>query len=119
MLTALFTVNLIASLTSAGASGLALIRPAYLSGSIHIERGEIIYVRLYAARAIPFGVAAGLIPFWSTGAAVTWVLLTAALIQMLDVFIAIEKKDRRMTVGASIATVVHLSCALLTRTRHL
>jgi hypothetical protein len=118
MLTALLTVNLLVSLASAGASGVALLRPAYLSGSSQISRGEIIYVRMYAARAIPFGVAAGLIPFWRNGASVTWLLLTAAIVQMLDVFIGIEKKDRGMTIGASIATIVHLSCALIIRIGH-
>lgn len=119
MQTALLTVNLLVSFASAGASGLALTRPAYLSGSNHIKRGEIFFIRMYAARAIPFGFAAGLIPFWNTGAAVAWLLFTAASIQIVDVVIAIGKKDRGMTTAASVGTVVHLLCGLVIRTGHL
>lgn len=119
MQTALLTLNLLVSLASTGASGWALIRPASLSGSSHVERGEIFYVRMYAARAIPFGVAVGFLPFWNKGAAVAWLLLTAALIQIVDVGIAIQKKDRGMATGASVGTIVHLMCGLMMRTGHL
>lgn len=119
MQTVLLTVNLLVSLASAGASASALIRPASLSGSNYVERSQRFYARMYAARAIPFGCAAGLIPFWSTGAAVAWFLFTAAFIQALDVVIAAEKKDRRMVTGASIGMIVHLLCGFSAWTRHL
>jgi hypothetical protein len=119
MQTALLTVNLLVSFASAGASALALIRPASFAGSRQLEGSGNFYVRMYAARAIPFGFAAGLIPFWSTGAAVAWLLFTAATIQIVDVFIAIRKKDRGMTIGASVGTIVHLLCGLVIGTGHL
>ncbi len=88
MQTALLVLNLVASLASAVWAVVALVRPASLSGSSHIERGEIFYVRMYAARSIPFGLAAGILPFGFGGAAVAWVLFTAAVIQIADVVIA-------------------------------
>jgi hypothetical protein len=112
MKTAILTVNLLASFASAGASFLALRRPASMSGSVHVQGGELFYVRMYAARAIPFGFAAGLIPFWTAGEAVVWLLLTAAVIQMSDVVIAMGKRERGMMIGASLGTIIHLLCAI-------
>ena len=64
MHTALLILNLVASLASAAWAVVALLRPASLSRSIHIDRSGIFYVRMYAARAIPFGLAAGILPFF-------------------------------------------------------
>lgn len=119
MQTVLLMLNLLVSLASAGASGLALMRPASLSGSSHVERGEIFYVRMYAARAIPFGFAVGILPFRNRGAAVAWLLFTAASIQIVDVGIAIRKKDRGMATGASVGAIVHLLCGLMIGTGRL
>jgi hypothetical protein len=95
MQTALLTVNLLVSIASAGAAGFALIRPASLSGSSRIERGEMFYVRMYAVRGIAFGFATGLMPFWTTGPAVAWLLFTAASIQIVDaVAKGLPRRDR-------------------------
>ncbi len=112
MQTALLVLNLVASFASAASAVVALVRPAFLSGSSHISRGETFYVRMYAARAIPFGLAAGMLPFWAGGKAVAWVLFTAAVIQVADVVIAVEKKERRMIMGASLGAIVHTLCGL-------
>jgi len=97
------------------AAVIALIRPASFSGSSHVERGELFYVRMYAARSIPFGLAAGLLPFWPGGPAVAWVLFTAAVIQIVDVIIAAGKKERGMMIGASVGAIVHLLCGIAIR----
>ncbi len=89
---------------------IALVRPAFFSGSSPVARGEIFYVRMYAARSIPFGLVAGILPFWLRGSAVAWLLFTAAVIQIVDVVIGVEKKERGMIIGPSIAAVVHLLC---------
>jgi len=115
MHTILLLLNLLVSLASAVAAVIALIRPASFSGSRHVERGELFYVRMYAARSIPFGLAAGLLPFWPGGPAVAWVLFTAAVIQLVDVAIAVGKKERGMMIGASVGAVVHLLCGLAIR----
>ncbi len=112
MRTALLVLNFVASFVSATWAVVALIRPAYLSGSRHISRGEIFYVRMYAARSIPFGLAAGIIPLWFGGEAVAWLLFTAAVIQIADVMIAVGKKERRMTIGASVGAIVQILCGL-------
>ena len=64
MQTAILVLNLFASFGSAIWASLALNRPAVLSRSAHVETGEIFYTRMYAARAIPFGMVAGVLPFW-------------------------------------------------------
>ncbi len=112
MQTVLIFLNLLVSFASAVAAVIALIRPASLSDSSHIVPGELFYVRMYAARAIPFGLVAGILPFWPGGPAVAWVLFTAAVIQLVDVVIAVGKKKRGMTIGASVGAIVHLLCGI-------
>jgi len=115
MHTILLSLNLLVSLASAVAAVIALIRPASFSGSSHVGPGEIFYVRMYTARSIPFGLAAGILPFWPGGPAVAWVLFTAAAIQIVDVVIAVGKKERGMIVGASVGAIVHLLCGVAIR----
>ncbi len=115
MHTILVLLNFLVSLASAVAAVIALIRPAAFSGSRHVVSGELFYVRMYAARSIPFGFAAGLLPLWPGGPAVAWVLFTAAVIQIVDVVIAAGKKERGMMIGASIGALVHLLCGLAIR----
>ncbi len=112
MPTILLFLNLLVSLASAVAAGIALIRPAALSGSGQVGSGELFYVRMYAARSIPFGLAAGVLPFWPGGPAAAWVLFTAAAIQAVDAAIAVGKRERGMVVGASVGALVHLLCGL-------
>ncbi len=115
MQTLLLFLNLLVSLASAGAAVIALLRPGSFSGSSQVGRGEIFYVRMYAARSIPFGLAAGILPYWPGGSAVAWVLLTAAVIQIVDVVIAVGKKERGMMIGASVGAIVHLLCSIAIR----
>jgi len=115
MHTILLLLNLLVSLASAVAAVIALIRPAAFSGSSHVERGEIFYVRMYAARSIPFGLTAGILPLWPGGPVVAWVLFTAAVIQIVDVVIAVGQKERGMMIGASVGAIVHLLCGLALR----
>jgi len=108
----LLFLNLLVSLASVVAAVIALIRPASLSGSRHVGRGEIFYARIYAARSIPFGLAAGILPFRPGGPAAARVLFTAAVIQIADVAIAAGQKERGMIVGASVGATVHLLCGI-------
>ena len=110
MHTAVLILNLVVSLASAAWAAVALNRPSALSGSNNVESGEAFYVRMYAARSIPFGLAAGILPFWVGGVAVAWILFTAAVIQVLDIFIAVVKKQRGMAVGAAVGATVHFVC---------
>jgi len=108
MRSVLLFLNLLVSLASAVAAVIALIRPASLSGSSHVEGGEIFYVRMYAARSVPFGLTAAILPFLRRGKAVAAVLFTGAAIQTLDVIIAPENKERGMIIGGSVGAIVHL-----------
>ncbi len=108
----LLLLNLLVSLASAAAALIALTRPASLSGSSHVEAGEIFYVRMYAARSVPFGLVAAVLPFSPGGPAVAWILFTAAAIQIVDIIIAAEHKERRMMIGASVGAIVHLLCGI-------
>ena len=104
--------NLIASCASAAWAAVALVHPESLSGSDTIESGEVFYVRLYAARSIPFGLTVGLLPFWFRNEAVACVVFTAAVIQGLDIVIGVVKKRRGMALGAAVGATVHLVCGL-------
>ena len=107
MHTALLILNLLVSFASGAAAVLALIRPTQFSGSQRVESGERFYAQMYAARAIPFGLAAGLLPLRFAEPAVAWVLLTAGVIQALDALIAVGKRNQGMVIGSSIGAVVH------------
>ena len=113
MHTTFLLINLVAALASAGWGGTALVRPAVLSGTAGTDLGEKFYARMYAARTIPLGLLAGLLPFWAQGPPVAWVLFTAAAVQLADVGIALGKHDRGMLLGAVGGTVVHLAAGLL------
>ena len=105
-------LNLAVSFASATWAAVALIRPGFLSGSKIIQSGEVFYVRMYAARSVPFGLVAGILPFSFGGVAVAWILFTAAVIQLLDIVIAVAKKQGGMAVGAAVGATVHFVCGL-------
>ena len=106
-------VNLVVSLASVLAAVMAVWRPAMLSGSKQVSSGEVFYVRMYAARAVPFGLAAGLLPFWFLGPAVAWLLFAAAMVQAIDVVVAVRQGERKMMAGATVGAIVHLVCGLM------
>ena len=94
---------------------IALIRPGSFSGSSHVVSSEIFYVRMYAARSIPFGLATGILPYWPGGPVVAGLLLSAAVIQIVVVVIEAGKKERGMIIGASVGAIVHLLCGIAIR----
>lgn len=105
-------LNLLVSLASAGASVIALLRPGSLSGSRRVTRGERFYVQMYAARAVPFGLAARILPLWDDGPAAVGVLFTAAAIQLVDVVLAVRQRERGMLIGATVGALVHFLCGV-------
>jgi hypothetical protein len=110
MRSVLLFLNLVVSLASAVAAVIALMRPESLSRSSHVEGGEIFYVRMYAARSVPFGLTAAILPYLRGGKAVAAVLFTGAAIQTLDVIIAAQNKERGMMIGGSVGAIVHIAC---------
>lgn len=102
-------INAVISLSTVVAACLALARPNMFSGSHHVLHGERLFASMYAARAIPFGILVGVLPFivfvdhWP----IKVLLITAALIQVVDVAIGASKKEWGMVGGATAAVVVH------------
>lgn len=111
----LLILNLIVALASTAFGVVAALRPAVLSRASGQDLGEIFYSRMYAVRAIPFGLLVASFPFFQRGTAVVVVLLLAALIQLSDGIIGVMRKDARQTAGPLIATLVHAVCGLAMR----
>ncbi|KAJ5463103.1 hypothetical protein N7475_008047 [Penicillium sp. IBT 31633x] len=107
----LLILNSLASFSSATAAIVSTAKPSSLSGSPHVTNGERFYQRMYAVRAIPLEVLAGILPFYLGGPAVASVVAAAAFVQAGDVVIGIGRKDVGMVLGASFATAVHVLCS--------
>lgn len=104
-------INAGVALATIGFAVLALAKPVVLSRSSKPEPGEVFYSRMYASRAIPLGMLAGLLPFFSAGLAVVLVLGAAAAAQLGDAIIGLSRRSVGMTAGAAIAAVVHVVAA--------
>jgi len=106
-------LNLLTSTISTLFAITSLTSPSELSKTPPslVSPGERFYARMYAARSIPFGILASLLPFWSRGPAVSAVLVVAGVIQGADVAIGVLRRDRWMVIGAGVGTVVHFGCA--------
>ena len=115
MMKIILLFNLLTALVTSLAGVVALFRPQSLirsiAGSDPATPAEQFYTRLYAARSIPFGIVAGLLPYLYKGPAVSILLFLAAAIQVGDIFIGIRVKSPRIITGASVATLVHLACS--------
>ncbi len=112
----LIIVNAIISFGAVVVSFIALTRPGKLSGSTDVNAGEWFYAKMYAARAIPLGVIAGVLPFFAEPGAwpIRVVLIAAALVQVADALIGFGKREWGMIGAPSAAFVVHaLTAAFL------
>jgi hypothetical protein len=103
-------LNLLAALASAFSSLLALKKPGLLSRWEHFDRGTMFYIQMYAARAVPLGILSGTIPFWADALSAAAVVFSACLVQVVDVAIALVRRDRRMIRGASAGALIHAAC---------
>jgi hypothetical protein len=100
--------NFFVSLISAGFAIVALYRPTLLSQSIGGSTDDRFFVFMYAARSIPFGI----LPLLLRGLPTAILLFAAALVQVIDIAIAIARKRGGMAAGASVAAVVHVLCGM-------
>lgn len=112
---ALLVLNLVASLASAGWAIVAVANPRSMSRSTDVSTGERFYAGLYAARAIPIGLAAGILPFFHSGTVIAWLLSAAATTQFADAGIGAYRANKGMAAGALIGGVIHLASAFATR----
>lgn len=106
-------VNAVVSAGTVIAALIAMRRPASMSGSPQPDMGEVFYSRMYAARAIPLGIAAGLLPFTGSGVPVRIILLAAATAQVGDAAIGLQRGERAMVASAFMAALVHIATACL------
>jgi hypothetical protein len=108
-------LNLLAAAAGAIGGVVGLAQPAAMSKSNQVTPGELFYARMYAVRALPLGIVAGLLPFWHRGPAVTPVLVAASVaasvVQVADVVIGAGRNDLGMMTGASIAAIIHIVSA--------
>lgn len=106
---ALQIINAMIALSTVIAACLALARPSLLGGSPQGAEGERLFANMYAARAIPFGLLAGILPFidFADQLPTRTVLIAAALTQLLDAITGVSKKQWGMAGGAAAATIVH------------
>lgn len=104
--------NFFVSLISAGFAIVALYRPTLLSQSIGGSTDDRFFVFMYAARSIPFGILTGVLPLLLRGLPTAILLFAAALVQVIDIAIAIARKRGGMAAGASVAAVVHVLCGM-------
>ena len=107
----LMIVNAVIALGTIGFALATAAKPALLSRSTEPLAGEQLFTRMYAARAIPIGLAAAIVPFVGTEPLTLIVLLIAAIAQLGDVVVGLAAKNWGMSGGAVIAAVVHL-CTL-------
>ena len=113
MTIALTYLNLLVALTSALFGFFALFRPTLINPGADGSAGEAFFARMYAARAVPFGLIAGFVPLFFGGWPVAVLLFAAALTQLADVVIGRFHRLTGMTVGALIAVLVHGSLGLM------
>ena len=105
----LLIINAVISLSTVVAACIAFVWPGTFSGSRHVAGGERLFANMYAARAIPLGVLAGVLPFivfadqWPTKV----LLVAAALVQVVDAVIGAGKREWGMAGGAAAAVIVH------------
>lgn len=104
----LLILNAFASFSSATAAIISTANPASLSGSPVVTTGERFYQRMYAVRALPLELLAGILPLYLGGPAVVSVVGAAVFVQAADVIIGIGRNDVGMALGASFATTAHV-----------
>ncbi len=109
----LFALNAILAASGVVFAVLAALRPSALAGEGAEGVGVHFYARMYAAKAVPFGVLAAVVPFLATGAVPGVCLLCAAVSQAVDATIGFGRRDMRQTGGSVVAAVVHAVVAAL------
>lgn len=106
-MTVLLVLNTLAALLSVGFAAAAGAKPASMSGSTTTSAAERFYAYMYAARAVPLGLVAAVLPWFERGAAVAWLLFVAAAIQLIDVAIGVWRKEKGLMGGGAVLAVIH------------
>ncbi|PRY44474.1 hypothetical protein [Umezawaea tangerina] len=108
----LLVLNALVATAGTGFAVAAAVRPESLSYSDAPTAGERFYAWMYTARGVPLGVLTAVVPFVATGTAAVLCLVAAAVAQAADAGIGLSRGERRMVVGAGVATLVHVVTAV-------
>lgn len=109
---ALPVANAVIAIVSVAFAVVAAVRPAALSHSETPTNGEKFHASMYAARAIPLGTAAAIVPFYWPGPACAVLLIAVAAAQAADVVIGVFRRERGMIAGSSVVAAVHVATAV-------
>lgn len=108
----LLAANVLAALASVGSSIAGVLRPGLaLPKGEPITTGTNLYVRAYAARAVPLGLATALVLLAGTNAVAWPMLVVAGLAQAGDSAIGVKERNMGMAFGAGAFAVLHSASA--------
>jgi hypothetical protein len=100
------------ALVSAGSSIAGVLRPGLaLPKGEAVTAGTDLYVRAYAARAVPLGLATALVLLGDDRVATWPMLVVAGLAQVGDSAIGVRQRNMGMALGAGAFAVLHLASA--------
>jgi hypothetical protein len=111
-MTVLLVLNTAVAAVSVAFAVLAVVRPTALSRTESPTGGERFYARMYAARAVPLGVIAAVVPLASAGSVTVLCLLAAAAAQLADAGIGLRRREWGMVAGGGLVAVVHAVTAM-------
>jgi len=103
--------NILVSLTTVIFAIVALKKPRHLSSEA--SSGEKFYLKMYAIRAIPFGLLVTLAPMMMANPIVSLVLFTAATVQIGDSVLGIRWREKAMTILPMIAALFYIVLGIL------
>jgi hypothetical protein len=105
MTTLIIILNAIFNLLTIAFCLRALRRPEFVQNPRKILRSERHYIYMYAARAIPLGILAAVVPIVWRSSAVAFILFTMALVQVLDSAIGFWQKSRVLSIVPLVGAV--------------
>lgn len=108
----LLVLNTVLAVVSIVFAVVAAVRPAALSRTRTPTAGERFYGWMYAARAVPLGSVAAILPLTSPGPACAAVLLAAGCAQVADAGIGLSRREWGMTAGGTILAATHTITAV-------
>ncbi len=104
--------NGVVSLIGIGYAVASALRPSAMSHEANPTAGEHLYARVYAARAVPLGLLAGSVPFFTHSPVSALVLVVAAIAQAADAAIGAQRREPMMVAGPLFACIIHVITAI-------
>lgn len=107
----LLIANTLCAMLALVAALLALGRPGLMLRTATVGPEARFYAQMYAARAIPFALAAALTPFYFHSGAARLLLIAFALTQLGDALIGWRRREWGMVIFPGLCALVHLAAA--------